>query len=128
MSSPWILLVHILPLLSTPSTDVPSSDSTCFSYLSPQPAKFLQTSAFSNIYYKSSSILIITPLLKTFNLSTTWKKKMEFKHIRDVKLVRPKIIDTLMILTFQYSQESNYCSLFLTTVASELLFQHLRKS
>ena len=65
MSNPQILQVHILPLLSSPFIDMPSSDSTFFSHLSPQPTMFPQTFAFYNTYYKSSSILtILLPYLK----------------------------------------------------------------
>lgn len=58
---PWMPLAHILPFLSIPTTDMPSSDSTSLSFLNPQPAMLPHISAFYNTYDKSSSILIVSP-------------------------------------------------------------------
>ena len=84
MSNPQILQVHILPLLSSPFIDMPSSDSTFFSHLSPQPAMFPQTFAFYNTYYKSSSILtILLPCLKPSIYPQTGKKRKRNSNILD---------------------------------------------
>lgn len=84
MSNPRILRVHILTLFSIPFIDMPNSDSTFFSHLSPQPAMFPQISAFYNTCYRSSSILtILLHYLKPSIYPQTGKKRKRNSNTLD---------------------------------------------